>query len=133
MGIYTWQIFGSPFYPLLESVRCMHVETLGGMCLEHGLLAVAEDGSDEAPHRVVVEKIKEIYVGLCFVAYDKQKKCTRACSCWVRGQQGHCTHKYAVEEYVGEKKWTADQPLPAARVATFERDSSVEPPKRRRQ
>ena len=43
---------------LLESVRRMRVETLRGMWLEHGLLAVAEDGSDEAPHRVVVEKIK---------------------------------------------------------------------------
>ena len=64
-------------------------------------------------------------MGLCLVAYDKQKKCTTVCSCWVQGQQGHCTHKYAVQEYVGEKKWTADQPLPAARVATAEYDTCL--------
>ena len=42
-----------------------------------------------------------------------------------QGQQGHCSHKYGVQEYVDEKKWTADQPLPAARVATAEYDTLV--------
>ena len=48
-------------------------------------------------------------------------KCTKACEqCWVLlDNRDIAPHQYVVQEYLEEKKWTAEQPLPAARVATF--------------
>ena len=85
---------------------------------------------------MIFRDFSEIYVGLCkpWSAWQAEWSARKLCWCWVLSDnKGHCTHQYVVQDYVGEKKWTADQPLPAARVATAERDSSVEPPKRRRQ